>query len=850
MVESHGEHGNDTLASTDGPTDGSVDAPGPAEKKHPDAEHRQARKKTRNHDSLFRYQLRRLINPDKWSLRGRFVYASGILLAIGVTVTYLFMSLAMHRALDTVVSERLESFQRLITLEIQTLGENLTLHAAQAVSRPEVVQALIREDPEALRNILVPGLERIRLETGKVPPPLQFYLLGPTPFFNSWSLKSSGDDTRDHFAMVAASQRDITTLVGIQLLTSGPIISATVPVLADGVQVGSVETSTDFDTLFKNLQMPSEYGLVLLMTPEAAAPLSDSARLDSLGPWVVAEIFGDTDLHGVKERFTGMNTLPSRTALHRIRDIALTDYSGHVVGKAILFYNPYQSLETVNTQLSMLFWLAVGGAGFLWTLLYLNVKRIKVFLDRMRRVLIASHSTDFAERFESDSVHCLEVLNCPNKECPVYQDPSRVCYLETGDEAISPRWRGTCIFLNKYQSCKACPVYRMRHGDELMEMRHVVNTLMRLWALFLGRIGVLLSEVLRTESKHMPSLDEISSYLAQMARLTAYGHDLQGVYDKSEVYRHLEYIFEEVFGLTRFVLMEVNSDENKMEVVIDREALDAAHQEVLLNTELCRAKRMSEDVVSAKNPVLCPYFDINTDTHVRCCLPMVMGGRVGAIFTFVLSRVQWEAKKDSLVVIKKYLDETAPVLSSLRLLQMSRDQALRDPLTHCHNRRFLDEYLSQFEYLSQRQGNRRMGFIMADLDHFKMVNDEFGHQAGDQILQQVTQIIRELIRRSDLLIRYGGEEFLILLVESSEDGAAENVANKIRLAVEAADMVLPSGVRIKKTISLGVSEFPEDADQLYKAIKFADVALYRAKEMGRNRVVRFTKDMWAENDIY
>ncbi len=812
---------------------------------------KKTRKRKKRRESLARHHLRRLVTPDKWSLRGRFVYASGLLLALGVMVTYAIMSLSMHKTMNAIVVERLDSFQRLVSLQFETLGENLTLHAAQAVSRPSVVQSLAEKDQQKLRDIMVPTMERIRLETGRVPLPLQFFLPGPVPFFNSWTLKERGGDSLERYDMVEASQRDITSLVGIQILPSGPTFSAVVPVLAEGAQVGTVETNTEFEALFNGLQMPSEYGMLLILDSEQADVLNDNVRQGTVGSWVVAANLGDTDPGGINDRLTGQEPMPTATGMHRIRIMNIADYSGRLIGKALLFYNVHQLLEAFNQQRILFLWLAIAGSAFLWFLLYLNAKRIKDFLDRMRKVLIASHSTDFAERFESDSVHCLEVLNCPNKECPVYQDPSRVCYLETGDEAISPKWRGTCIFLNEYQSCKHCRVYRMRHGDELMEMRHVVNTLMRLWAVFLGRIGKLMSEVLRTESKHMLSLDEISGYLGQMAKLTAYGHDLQGVYDKSEVYRHLEYVFEESFGLTRFALMEVHNEENKMEVVIDRGALDVSHHEVLMNTEFCRAKRMSEDAVSAKNPVLCPYFDVNTNTHVRCCLPMVMGGQVGAIFTFVLSKAQWEAKKDDLVVIKKYLDETAPVLSSLRLLQVSRNQALRDPLTHCHNRRFLDEYLSQFEYLAQRQGYKRMGFLMADLDHFKMVNDEFGHQAGDQVLQQVTQIIREHVRRSDLLIRYGGEEFLVLLVEPSEDGAAESVANKIRMAVEAAELTLPSGIRIKKTISLGVSEYPTDAEQLYKVIKFADVALYRAKELGRNRVVRFTEDMWKEeSDAY
>jgi len=222
-----------------------------------------------------------------------------------------------------------------------------------------------------------------------------------------------------------------------------------------------------------------------------------------------------------------------------------------------------------------------------------------------------------------------------------------------------------------------------------------------------------------------------------------------------------------------------------------------------------------------------------------------MGGQVGAVFTFTMRRMQWENQKDNIQFMRKYLDETAPVLSSLRLLQISRDRSLRDPLTGAYNRRFMDEYLAQTEVLSQRE-DKRLGFVMADLDHFKIINDQYGHQSGDAILKQVVEIIRGNIRRSDLIIRYGGEEFLILLVDPTNDGDSEKVAEKVRKAVESHRFLLPNEETVQKTISLGVSEFPEDASQLYQAIKFADVALYEAKKSGRNRSLRFKPHMWTE----
>ena len=100
----------------------------------------------------------------------------------------------------------------------------------------------------------------------------------------------------------------------------------------------------------------------------------------------------------------------------------------------------------------------------------------------------------------------------------------------------------------------------------------------------------------------------------------------------------------------------------------------------------------------------------------------------------------------------------------------------------------------------------------------------------------------------DLVIRYGGEEFLIILIDS-EGVAADNVAEKIRLAVENLQVQV-AGITLQKTISIGIADFPTDSETFWQAVKFADVALYRAKESGRNRVVRFSPEMWSDTKEY
>ena len=166
---------------------------------------------------------------------------------------------------------------------------------------------------------------------------------------------------------------------------------------------------------------------------------------------------------------------------------------------------------------------------------------------------------------------------------------------------------------------------------------------------------------------------------------------------------------------------------------------------------------------------------------------------------------------------------------------------ITDVLTGLYNRRYLQHRLVD-ELARSRRERRPLACLMLDVDHFKPINDRWGHQAGDKVLAQIAHVIREECRDSDIPIRYGGEEFAVLLPGADNTEAAK-VAERIRAAVEAGEFVLPRGrVVLRLTISAGVScALPSRAEEELKPlgdklIAEADVQLYRAKSEGRNRV--------------
>lgn len=166
------------------------------------------------------------------------------------------------------------------------------------------------------------------------------------------------------------------------------------------------------------------------------------------------------------------------------------------------------------------------------------------------------------------------------------------------------------------------------------------------------------------------------------------------------------------------------------------------------------------------------------------------------------------------------------------------DAANTDGLTGLYNRRWLDQYLVQEVERSKRSG-RPFSLAMIDADHFKQVNDRWGHAAGDKALRAIAECVRGVGRAADVVARYGGEEIVLVLPETPAAGAVR-LAERVRAAVRALQ-VEHRGVRIPLTVSVGCATWPEHGEDLERVCAAAEAAVYRAKEAGRNRVVRADK---------
>jgi diguanylate cyclase (GGDEF)-like protein len=183
------------------------------------------------------------------------------------------------------------------------------------------------------------------------------------------------------------------------------------------------------------------------------------------------------------------------------------------------------------------------------------------------------------------------------------------------------------------------------------------------------------------------------------------------------------------------------------------------------------------------------------------------------------------------------MSKLARQLNEIRELQSRlQEQAIRDALTGLFNRRYLDETLPRELSRAKREGYP-LALIMFDIDHFKQVNDTYGHVAGDDVIRCLGAILRQGAREGDIACRYGGEEFIIALPRMGVDAALIR-AEKWRTEVEAIQ-VQHGDFSIRFTISAGAAGYPDHATEHENLIECADLALYRSKSDGRNRVTCF-----------
>jgi diguanylate cyclase (GGDEF)-like protein len=393
---------------------------------------------------------------------------------------------------------------------------------------------------------------------------------------------------------------------------------------------------------------------------------------------------------------------------------------------------------------------------------------------------------------------------------------------------------------------------RQRSFDEVGEIAQNINRLMEFLEREIDTIRTRVGQLMG----HRPSeggnqLLHTTELVESLVEASQFKQAIEEDQTKQEIYQRLADMLQHKYDFRRFSIYEVATSKNRMTAMsIDGEAGATCRYcdpQIMIEAGYCRARRTGHVVNAVDFPGLCTMFRPAAagDTHV--CLPINQSGTAGGVVQIVASADEANLASNLAPFVSVYLREAGPVLEAKRLMEHLRENALRDPMTGLYNRRFLEDYVGALVSSSQRRKSP-FAVLMLDLDFFKQVNDTHGHEAGDKVIKTLADLLVRNVRASDMAVRYGGEEFLLVLTDTGA-AAALKAAEKIRAEVEATKIALASGP-LQKTISIGVAEFPTDADTFWQVVKFADVALYKAKESGRNRVVRFAREMWDTEGNY
>jgi diguanylate cyclase (GGDEF)-like protein/PAS domain S-box-containing protein len=239
--------------------------------------------------------------------------------------------------------------------------------------------------------------------------------------------------------------------------------------------------------------------------------------------------------------------------------------------------------------------------------------------------------------------------------------------------------------------------------------------------------------------------------------------------------------------------------------------------------------------------VSCRHLSESSTTECLCVPMVAQGNTIGILHLEFKDAAELKADS-SLGEVRKsqqrlaisVASQIALSLASLQLRETLREQSIRDPLTRLFNRRFLEESLERELQLASRK-KQSLAVLFLDLDHFKRFNDAFGHDAGDMVLQSLAELFTNFFRATDLCCRYGGEEFAVILPESSAQDAVLR-ADALRAEVKSLRLQYKKQTLGPLTLSAGVAAFPEHASSAEELLKIADQCLYQSKSRGRDVV--------------
>jgi diguanylate cyclase (GGDEF)-like protein/PAS domain S-box-containing protein len=264
--------------------------------------------------------------------------------------------------------------------------------------------------------------------------------------------------------------------------------------------------------------------------------------------------------------------------------------------------------------------------------------------------------------------------------------------------------------------------------------------------------------------------------------------------------------------------------------------------EPAFNLENCWALRRGQlhEVLDPQSGLLCQHF-IHPPQTAYVCLPLMVQGETLGVLSLIDTTKRRSEHQLGLQQLAVMIGETVKLaIANLKLRDQLRQQAIHDQLTGLFNRRYLDETLPRDLHQAQRR-NSPLCVVMLDIDDFKHFNDAFGHGPADAVLRELGRVLREKLRKSDISCRYGGDEFVLVLHDSSV-AATQARLEQIRTFLKGLEINYGEQVLGPITLSIGIVQTPEHSITARDLLREADEAMYAAKQAGRDRIVVYHRE--------
>lgn len=343
------------------------------------------------------------------------------------------------------------------------------------------------------------------------------------------------------------------------------------------------------------------------------------------------------------------------------------------------------------------------------------------------------------------------------------------------------------------------------------------------------------AQVLETNNKLLALVNELQWRDRQMQLMNRMNELLQSCLTREEAYRVITLCAADLFpGHNGCLAILPGRNENL--TVVARWGTEVI-MESIFALEDCWALRLGQihEVIDLETGLLCRHF-MHPPEAGYFCLPLTVQGETLGVLCLIDNAIQPGEHTPGLKQLAVTVGETIKLsLSNLKLRDELRSQAIHDPLTGLFNRRYLDQILPHDLYQVQRRKSP-LCVVMLDLDGLKQLNDSFGHGAGDSVLREFGRALYEHLRKSDISCRYGGDEFVLVLPDSTVADTQQRV-EQIRIFIRTLQIHYGEQVLKPITFSAGIAQTPEHGTTTGELLQAADGAMYAAKLAGGDRIV-------------